>query len=129
MRPPYNSTFPDDIPTEEELKGQYDNFDAAKRDIDYAQSAIWLSVMYGGDFAYVIGTNGGSFEWSSRRLGVPPTPTRKERYETFVASLTPGQKKAIERLQLIRDNVAFYHRLDKKRRKKNTFTSNLLMSN
>ena len=48
VRPPYNSPFPDDIPTEEELKAQYDNFDAAKRDIDYAQSVIWLSVMYGG---------------------------------------------------------------------------------
>jgi hypothetical protein len=118
VRPPYNSTFPDNIPTEEELKAQYHNFDAAKRDIDYAQSAIWLSVMYGGDFArYVIGTNGGSFEWSSRRLGVPPTPTCKERYETFVAALTPRQKKAVERFQLIRDNVAFYHRLDKERRK------------
>jgi hypothetical protein len=90
VRPPYNSTFPDDIPTEEELKTQYYNFNTVKQDIDYAQSAIWLSVMYGGDFArYVIGTNGGSFEWSSRRLGVPPKPTRKEQYEAFVETLTP----------------------------------------
>ena len=48
VRPPYNSTFPDNIPTEEELRAKYDNFDAAKRDIDYAQSTIWLSVMNGG---------------------------------------------------------------------------------
>src|SRR5882724_1995828 len=33
VRPPYTSTFPDNIPTEEELKAQYDNFDAAKRDM------------------------------------------------------------------------------------------------
>src|SRR5882724_37147 len=86
--------------------------------IDYAQSAIWSSVMYRGDFTRdVIGTNGGSFEWSSQRLGVPPTPTRKERYEAFVAALTPRQKKAVERFQLIRDNVALYRRLDKERRK------------
>ena len=45
VRPPYNSTFPDDIPAEEELKAKYDNFDTAKRDTDYAQSTIWLSVM------------------------------------------------------------------------------------
>jgi hypothetical protein len=101
------------------LRAQYDNFDAAKRNIDYAQSAIWLSVMDGGDFArYVIGTNSGSFEWSSRRLGVPPTPTRKERYEAFVANLTPRQKKAVERFKRIRNHVALYRRLDQESRKK-----------
>ena len=113
VRPPYNSTFPDDIPTEAELKAKYDNFDAAKRDIDYAQATIWFSVIGFGDFArYVIGTNSGSFEWSSWRLGVPPMLTRKERYEAFIATLTPRQRSAVERYRAMRNIVAVYSRLN-----------------
>ena len=98
VRPPYNSTFPDKIPTKEELKAKYDNFDAAKREIDYAQSTIWFSVMRGGDFArYIIGTNDGSFEWSSRRVGKSYPPSRQEQYEAFIATLTPRQRHALEK--------------------------------
>jgi hypothetical protein len=111
VRPPYNSAFPEHIPTEEELKAKYDNFDTAKRDIDYAQFTIWFSVMGFGDFArYIIGTNGGTFEWSSRRLIGPSTPTRKERYEAFVATLTPRQKRAIERYRGMREILAVSRR-------------------
>jgi hypothetical protein len=111
VRPPYNSTFPDEIPTEEELSAKYDNFDSAKRDIDYAQSTIWFSVMGGGDFArYIIGTNDGSFEWSSRRLGRSYPLTRNERYEAFIATLTPGQRRAFEKYKSARSILALYHR-------------------
>jgi hypothetical protein len=117
VRPPHNSTFPDDIPTEEELKAKHDNFDTAKRDIDYAQSTIWFSVMGFGDFArYVIGTNSASFAWSSRRLGVPPSPTRKDRDEAFIATLTPRQKRAVEKYRRIRNIVAVYRRLNQAER-------------
>lgn len=117
VRPPYTSTFPDDIPSEEELKAKYDNFGSVKQDREYAQAEIWSSVMGYGDFArYIIGTNHGSFKWSSRRLGEPAKPTRKERYAAFVASLTTRQKRTLERYQQLRRNVAFYLRLDPVRR-------------
>lgn len=119
VRPPYGSTFPENIPTEEELKAKYDNFKSARRDIDYAQSKIWHSVMSWGDFArYIIGTNSGSFNWSSQRLGEPVKPTRKELYEAFVATLTKKQKEVVEKYRQIRDNIAFCRRLDQAGRKK-----------
>ena len=107
VRPPYNSTFPDDIPSEEELKAKYDNF----------ASSIWFSVMSFGDFArYIIGTRSSSLRWSSRRLGKPCRPTHKEQYEAFITTLTPRQKRAIERYRQIRDIVTIYRRLDQTER-------------
>jgi hypothetical protein len=71
-----------------------------------------------GDFArYIIGTNSSSFRWSSRRLGKPCRPTRKEQYEAFITILTPRQKRAIERYLQIRDIVTIYRRLDHTKRK------------
>lgn len=117
IRPPYNSKFPSNIPTEEELKAKYNNFDKAKRDIDYAQSSIWHSVMTYGDFArYIIGTNHGMSSWSSRRLSDPHQPTRKEQYDAFVAKLTPKQKHAFESYEKTRNIVSFCRRLDRVRR-------------
>lgn len=118
VRPPYGSTFPENIPTEEELKTKYDTFESAKRDIDYAQSEIWHSVMGQGDFAlYIIGANSGLFKWSSQRLGEPLKPTRKELYEAFIATLTTKQKGAVEKYRQIRDIVASYRRRDQAGRK------------
>jgi hypothetical protein len=117
VRPPYGSTFPDNIPTKEELEQKYNKFDSEKRDIDHAQSWIWFSVM-SWDFArYIIGTNAGSFHWSCLRLSEPRQPTRKKRFEAFVATLTPRQKRVLERYQVIRSNVAFCRRLDSQQRK------------
>ena len=118
MRPPYGSSFPNVIPTEEELKARYNSFEERKRDIDYAQSEIWFSVIGGGDFArYVIGTNSGHFEWSNRRLDESEQPTRKEQFEAFKATLTVKQQTALERYQSLLDNIAFYRRLEPSRRK------------
>ena len=62
-------------------------------DDEWGRVEIYDSVMRDGDFArYIIGTNSGSFEWSSRRLGEPPKPTRQEIVGTFVKSLTKSRQ-------------------------------------
>ena len=54
--------------------------------------------MESGDFArYIIGTNWGDFNWSSRRLGETRRPTKKEQYENFIANLTKEQKELWDR--------------------------------
>jgi hypothetical protein len=66
VRPPYKSTWPDNIPTETELSKKY-NTD------NYEYRILWSSVMGFGDFSrYIIGTNTTSTEWSSCRKGEIP---------------------------------------------------------
>jgi hypothetical protein len=92
VRPPYKSEWPENIPTAEELE-KYGQWSEGMPDDEWGRVEIYDSVMSYGDFArYIIGTNSGSFEWSSRRLGEPPRPTRQELVETFVQSLTKEQK-------------------------------------
>ena len=92
VRPPYKSEWPASIPTKEDLKKFNESHDGMA-DEEWSRVEIYDSVMGSGDFArYIIGTNSGSFEWSSRRLGEPPRPTRKELVGTFVKSLTKKQK-------------------------------------
>jgi hypothetical protein len=72
IRPTYKSAWSDDIPTMEEFDKQYgysrDKSDTIRTD----WYSIYGSVLSGGDFErYVIGTNSGQFEWSSRRIGEP----------------------------------------------------------
>jgi hypothetical protein len=99
VRPPYGSEWPTTIPTEEELE-KYGERQEDMADEEWARMSLYSSVMSWGDFArYVIGTNHGSFPWSSRRLGEPKEPTRKERYDSFVKSLTERQRKAWERYE------------------------------
>lgn len=94
IRPPYSSDWPEEIPSEESLerlrqeRGGYD--------VNPAFAALYGSVLGFGDFErYVIGTNSrASFEWSSRRLGEPKGPRRKDQYEAFVQSLTERQRNA-----------------------------------
>jgi len=112
VRPPYKSEWPSEIPTEEELK-KYGEWQEDMPDEEWAWVDMYDSVMGFGDFArYIIGTNSGHFEWSSRRLDEPRKPSRKEIYEDFVQSLTDRQKRAWERYDTIRANVDFYRRLD-----------------
>ena len=91
IKPPYNSEWPDEIPTEKELKSKYYPKDIKK---DRGCIDIWASVMSCGDFArYIIGTNSGIFHWSSRRLGTPRIPSKKEIYERFIKDLDDNQRK------------------------------------
>jgi len=112
VRPPYNSPFPTNVPTKEELQARYDTFDPVKQDIEYSQSAIWSSVMSYGDFArYVIGTNSGSFNWKHRRIGEPYELTAEEKYEAFVATLTSRQAIALQNYKQNLDNLTFARRI------------------
>lgn len=116
IRPPYNSEWPSEIPTEKELK-KYGKWQKDMQDEEWARISIYSSVMGSGDFArYIIGTNWGLFEWSPRRLSDPKKPSRKEMYETFIQSLTNRQKKAWECYYNIRKNVDIIRLLDKTER-------------
>jgi len=118
IRPPYKSEWPSfEIPTEEELKN-YGEGQEGMRDEGWARVHLYDSVMGSEDFArYIIGTNSGHFDWSSRRLNEPRKPSRKEIYENFVESLTDRQRKVWERYHTIRMNAEFYRRLDEASRR------------
>ena len=91
-RPPYKSEWPKSIPTKEELEKFHESREGMA-DEEWARLSIYTSVMGLGDFArYIIGTNSGSFEWSSRRRGEPRRPTRQQIVGAFVKSLTEKQK-------------------------------------
>jgi hypothetical protein len=81
-RPTYQSEWSDDIPTMEALKKKY-GYSDDKSDTDRSDwYSIYGSVLGGGDFErYVIGTNSGFFEWSSRRIGEPRTPVAQKSHE------------------------------------------------
>lgn len=114
IRPPYQSDWTEDIPTEVELREEYYPKDLTK---ESGYIAIWSSVMSFGDFArYIIGTNSGGFEWSSRRFNVEYGPSRREQYEDFIASLTERQRKAFSIYETVRRNVKFYIRIDDSRK-------------
>jgi len=88
IRPPYKSEWPSfEIPTEEELK-KYGEWQEDMRDEEWARVDLYDSVMGFEDFArYIIGTNSGHFNWSSRRLNEPRRPSRKDehRFDLSVA--------------------------------------------
>ncbi len=114
IRPPYKSDWTENIPTEAELREKYYPKDLPK---ESGYIAIWSSVMGFGDFArYIIGTNSGGFEWSSRRLNVNYGPSRKEQYEEFIASLTERQRKAFSVYETVRRNAELYIRIDDNRK-------------
>ncbi len=116
IRPPYKSDFPTDIPSEEELQ-EHGKWSQDMTDAEWARRAIYHSVMDQEDFArYVIGTNFGSFEWTSRRIGEPRRPTRQERFDAFLASLTARQKRIWERYETLRKNYDFYRLLNEDKR-------------
>ncbi len=117
IRPSYKSEWPSEIPTKEELE-KYREWQEGMPDEEWARLHLYDSVMGFGDFArYIIGTNGGFFEWSSRRLDEPKQPSRKEIYESFIQSLTNRQKKAWTQYHTIRMNIDFHKRLDESMRR------------
>jgi hypothetical protein len=67
-RPPYKSTIEEPVFGAHELDS-WSNWEAGAPREEWGKRRIYHSVMGSEDFArYVIGTNSGSFEWSSRRL-------------------------------------------------------------
>ncbi|HGM6986349.1 ATP-binding protein [Serratia marcescens] len=86
-RPPYNSIWPDEIPSKEELESLYD------KDL-YRE--LWSSIMGGGDFSrYTIGTNNNHSDWSGCKFGETPVD-RKQIFKTFKCKLTDQQKELFD---------------------------------
>ncbi|WP_438335742.1 AVAST type 2 anti-phage system protein Avs2 [Edwardsiella tarda] len=86
-RPPYNSIWPDDIPSKEELKSIYN---------EDSYSELWRSIMGGGDFSrYTIGTNYNHSDWSGCKFGEIPI-VRKQVFKAFKSKLTDQQKELYE---------------------------------
>lgn len=119
IRPPHRSEWPDEIPTKPELEKKYDRRSRERSDDEIAQSRIVHSVIGSEDFArYVIGTNWGHFEWTSRRSTEAAQPTRREIFEQFILSLTRRQKEAFDKLSNAHDNFDIYMRMDEAQRSK-----------
>lgn len=86
-RPPYNSTWPDNIPSKSELESLYNK--------DY-YSELWSSIMGDGDFSrYTIGTNYNHSDWSGCKFGETPID-RKQIFKNFQKKLTVKQKELYE---------------------------------
>lgn len=103
FRPPYQSTWIQNIPTDEDIKG----WEQEAEDNRWgAKSAIIHSVAFEmWDFSnYVIGKASG-FEWTSRPLYGPYLPTQEEVRQAFEASLTGRQRAALTRLINVRTNI------------------------
>ncbi|HCZ39992.1 MAG TPA: hypothetical protein DHV18_11270 [Brochothrix thermosphacta] len=82
-RPPYNSIWPDEIPSKEELESLYDKD---------PYRTLWSSIMGGGDFSrYTIGTNYNHSDWSGCKFNETPID-RKQVFKTFKCKLTNPQK-------------------------------------
>ncbi|MBS6928379.1 MAG: hypothetical protein KH152_07685 [Finegoldia magna] len=87
IRPPYNSIWPDYIPSKEELESLYDKD---------SYWELWSSIMGSGDFSrYTIGTNHNRSNWSGCKFGETPVD-RKKAFETFKCKLTDQQKELYE---------------------------------
>jgi hypothetical protein len=118
VRPPYGSDWIGDLPSKEELEKRYNTWEGQRSDQEIAQSEIFHSVMGSEDFArYVIGTNSGHFDWTSRRLEDASQPMRKEIFEQFVESLTRRQKEVFDRLSAAYDKFDRFLRMDEEKRR------------
>lgn len=118
VRPPYGSDWIGDPPSKEELEKRFNTWEGQRSDQEIAQSKIFNSVMGSEDFArYVIGTNSGHFDWTSRRLKDASRPTRNEIYEQFIGSLTRRQKELFDRLSAAYDNFDRFLRMDEEKRR------------
>ncbi len=114
IRPPYRSTWPVDIPAKDEV----DVWAKKLSGSDEVRTRIYSSVLEWGDFAsYVIGTNGGYFDWTSRTISEASKPTNKESYHRFKDSLTDRQQKTWQRYERIRQHVDYFMRSDEATRR------------
>ncbi len=104
IRPPYKSEWPLQIPSEEDVQ-EYGKLREEMCDEPRTFRLIYNSVMEDGDFArYIIGNQ---IPWSKRRLGENHAPSRKERFDAFVASLTDHQKSVWHSYIEIREGPRF----------------------
>lgn len=104
-RPPYKSQWPLEIPSKEELEKHGEWYEGMP-DEQWALRAIYNSVLGHGDFArYIIGSDYGNLDWSSRELGKPRVPSKKELHDKFEGTLTEIQLKSWGDLNAVRINA------------------------
>ncbi|MBB4804573.1 hypothetical protein HNP37_004670 [Flavobacterium nitrogenifigens] len=92
VRPPYDSKWPENIPSLEDLEQKYDN---------EKYRHIWSSVMGFGDFSrYTIGTNSNMSEWSGCKFGEIAID-RRQVFKDFKGRLSAKQLKLLKKLNPI----------------------------
>ena len=96
IRPPYGAPWPT-MPTAKEVEA-YGVRNEGMEDDEWARLIIHSSIMDGDFGRYVMGTNGGIFEWSPDPLDGPWLPRPREQVEAFRETLTPRQRAAFERV-------------------------------
>lgn len=101
VRPPYESQWPDDIPSMAVLKEKYEGEETPYRG---GLRRILASITVDDFSRYVIGTSSHSFEWSSERLDEPASPSFEERFEVFKQQLNDEQLRQLEGIQKIRQH-------------------------
>lgn len=107
ITPPYGSKWISNIPTKEALQ-KYEVWDSKMPEEKKQIRHLYNSIMGTSDFArYIIGTNSGAFDWSSRLLKGKNKITKKEIYENFVDSLTDKQRREWEVYIEARSTVEF----------------------
>lgn len=101
IRPPYRNTWPEDIPSQQEVEQLLGVDERADQEIPFKERgrfALYFLMMGLGDFTrYVIGADSASHKWLARRLVDTNKPTRREEYRQFMASLTTQQLNALDR--------------------------------
>lgn len=117
IRPPYKSAWNDELPSKEELQAKHGVKRSDRSDEEMAQSEIINSVTLTDFSRYVIGTNSGHFDWTSRKLSESPQPAPHEIFEEFVASLTPRQKEAFDELVRARHRFRVHASLHEEHRR------------
>ena len=118
IEPPYNSKWPERIPSEKLLQSKY-YVENPKSDEDFSQNFLYSSVMDSSDFArYIIGTNWHTFKWSNKRLNKKNKLTKKERYNNFLNSLTTREKEKWDDFEKSYHIIKAAQDLDFEKRKK-----------
>lgn len=98
IRPPYQSDWPEVIPSEQEVDLLLGGNERANQNMSFKERGLFalsFSLEDWGDFTrYVINAN--SHKWLARRLTDTDKPNKNHLYEQFMNSLTPKQQRAIE---------------------------------
>jgi hypothetical protein len=116
VRPPYRSKFPENIPSEDELRANYQSGGSGTDDGDVAAGQLYSSVMNNlGDFSNYIIRSEFSY-WRSRRLGEPLPESIV--FRSFERSLSKKQKIQYDRYLRVRENIKFYNSVTRSERLK-----------
>jgi len=110
VRPPYKSEWMSYIAPIKEVQKKYEiPYRDKNSEPEIAQNILVHSVTGFADFArYIIGTNFGHSNWSSRRFGFPRAPTNREKHDSFFGSLDSTQKEAWDKYERVRKRVMYF---------------------